>query len=385
MAITRRDLIGGIGALALAGIGPSRLARAQPAGGIAPAERAAMAEIATAFLKDQDVPGLAVVIANCGQVAYEAGFGFADRARAEKVVPTNLFRIASVSKVLTSVAVFTLIEKGHLTLADKVFGTGGVLGADYGTPPYKPFVEDITVEHLLTHTSGWQKDVPDPMFSHPGMNQAQLISWTIDNTPPTSPPGQTFFLSNFGYCVLGRVIEKVTRQKYDDYVRAAVLEPCGITGMRIAGNKRAERARGEVVYYAEGGADPYRQDVARTDSVGGWIATAGDLVRFAAHVETILKPATLATMTTPSSVSQRRHFVTGWSQFAKGWLISDGGNWWYNGTITGTSAILVRTKSCFSWAALANSRKNAPHQFAVVQALDKMMWEMVRAVKEWKA
>ena len=257
-----------------------------------------MADVAMAFLKDQGVPGLTVAIADCGQVVYEAGFGFADKARAEKVVPTNLFRIASVSKVLTSVAVFTLIEKSHLTLADKVFGADGVLGTDYGTPPYKLFVKDITIEHLLTHTSGWQKDVPDPMFSHPGMNQAQLISWTIDNTPPTTPPGETFFLSNFGYCVLGRVIEKVTRQKYDDYVRATVLEPCGITDMRIAGNTRAERAQGEVVYYAEGGADPYRQDVARTDSVGGWIATAGDLVRFATHIETVLKPATIVTMTT---------------------------------------------------------------------------------------
>jgi CubicO group peptidase (beta-lactamase class C family) len=188
--ITRRDLIGGIGALALAGGVPLRLAGAQPAATIAPAERAAMADVALAFLKDQGVPGLAVAIADCGQVVYEAGFGFADKARAEKVIPTNLFRIASVSKVLTSVAVFTLVEKGHLTLADKVFGTGGVLGTDYGTAPYKPFVEDISIEHLLTHTSGWQKDVPDPMFSHPGMNQAQLISWTIDNTPPTTPQGR---------------------------------------------------------------------------------------------------------------------------------------------------------------------------------------------------
>lgn len=119
--------------------------------------------------------------------------------------------------------------------------------------------------------------------------------------------------------------------------------------------------------------------------VGGWIATAGDLVRFATHLEAVLKPATIAMMTTPSSVSQRRHFVTGWSQFAKGWLISDGGDWWYNGRITGTSAILVRTKSCLSWAALANSRKNAPHQFDVVQALDKMMMDMVHAVKAWRA
>jgi CubicO group peptidase (beta-lactamase class C family) len=130
--------MGGVGALALAGGLPLRSADAQPAATIAPAERAAMADVATAFLKDQGVPGLAVAIADCGQVLYEAGFGFADKARAEKVVPANLFRIASVSKVLTSVAMFTLIEKSHLTLADKVFGTGGVLGTDYGTAPISP-------------------------------------------------------------------------------------------------------------------------------------------------------------------------------------------------------------------------------------------------------
>jgi hypothetical protein len=111
------------------------------------------------------------------------------------------------------------------------------------------------------------------------------------------------------------------------------------------------------------------------DSNGGWIATAGDLVRFAAHLEKILKPATIATMTTPSSVN--RHY-------AKGWEISNGGSWWHNGTTTGTSAILVRTKSCFSWAALANSSHNGPYQFKVVAALDRMMWDMVREVKGWK-
>ena len=375
MAVTRRGLIGGIAALALADVVPSRFACAQAAAEIAPAERAAMADIATAFLKGQSVPGLAVAIADCGQVLYEAGFGFADKARGEKVTPKNIFRIASISKPFTAAALFTLIEQGRLSLADKVFGAGAVLGTTYGTTPYKPFVEDITIDHLLTHTGGWQKDVPDPMFRHPQLNQAELISWVIDNAPPTVAPGTTPLMWNFGYTVLGRVIEKVSGQQYADYVRSAVLEPCGITDMRLGGKTRAERVGGEVVYYGEGGADPYRQDVARMDANGGWIGTAGDLVRFATHLETILKPATIVTMTTPWRANSR---------YARGWLISHDGNWWHNGTVTGTSGILVRTRSCFSWAALANSRKNAPHQFQVVQALDRMMWDMVRAVKGWK-
>jgi CubicO group peptidase (beta-lactamase class C family) len=374
MALTRRNLIGGIGALALADIVPSGFARTQ-SDEIAPAERAAMADIAAAFLKDNGVPGLAVVIANCGQVVYEAGFGFADKARGDKVKPTSIFRIASISKPLTSAAVFTLVEQGRLRLDDKVFGAGGVLGTQYGRKPYKPFLEDITIEHLLTHTGGWQKDAPDPMFRHLELIQSELISWVIDNTPPTTPPGETYFMSNFGYTLLGRVIEKVSGQKYADYVRSAVLAPCGVTGMRIAGNTRAERVRGEVVYYGEGGVDAYYNDVARMDANGGWIGTAGELVHFASHLETILRPDTIKTMMTPSLANPH---------VAKGWDISRAGHAWYNGTITGTSGILVRTTSCFSWAALANSRHNAPHQFEVVAALDKMVWHMAGAVKAWK-
>jgi hypothetical protein len=65
-----------------------------------------------------------------------------------------------------------------------------VLETDYGTPPYKPFIEDLTIEHLLTHTGGWPNDARDPMFSHPQMNLAELISWTIDNAPLTTMPGK---------------------------------------------------------------------------------------------------------------------------------------------------------------------------------------------------
>jgi CubicO group peptidase (beta-lactamase class C family) len=375
--ISRRALLGSAAALALVEVPQARLAAAQPASGeITGAERSTMAGIATVFLKEQGVPGLAVVIAHDGQVVYEAGFGLADKQMGEKVTPMHLFRIASISKPLTSVAVFTLIEQGRLKLVDKVFGAGGVLKTDYGEPPYHPFVEDLTIEHMLAHTGGWPKDAPDPMFFHPQLSLAELISWTIENTPPTTTPGKAYVYSNFGYCLLGRVIEKITKQNYDHYVRDAVLKRCGITDMRIAGNTLAERAAGEVVYYPQGDGDPYSLNVARMDSHGGWIAAAGDLVRFATHLETVLKPATIATMTTPSSANRF---------YAKGWSISGGGHWWHNGALAGASTILVRTKTGFSWAALANSRKGPPHQNDVVQALDKTVWNMVRAVEGWKA
>src|SRR6202000_170638 len=122
---------------------------------------------------------------------------------------------------------------------------------------------------------------PDPVRQNPEMTHRQLIAWTLEHMPLTTAPGQTFAYSNFGYCVLGRVIEKLTGQKYGPYVQQNLLARCGARGMRIAGNTLAQRAPGEVTYHAAFGfGNPYGMNVARMDSHGGWLATAADLVRF---------------------------------------------------------------------------------------------------------
>ena len=225
---------------------------------------------------------------------------------------TSLFRIASVTKPITSVTIFTLIEKGKLNLTDKVFGPSGIFGDKYGKPPYKQYVTDITVDNLLTHTSGgWPNDSTDPMFQHNCWDHDKLITWTIANLPLTYPPGQHWAYSNFGYCVLGRVIEQVTGQPYDTYVQANILAPCGITDMHIAGNTLHQRAPNEVVYYGQYDENPYNMNVTRMDSNGGWIASPSSLVQFLDHVNgfgnmpSLLKPETIRIMTTPSPVYPR--------------------------------------------------------------------------------
>src|SRR5262249_28869415 len=148
----------------------------------------------------------------------------------------------------------------------------GLLGLDL--PAASPEVANITLHHLLTHTGGgWSNKSNDPMFQNPGMNQANLIAWTVRNRPLESPPGQAYAYSNFGYCVLGRVIEKITGMSYVEAVTQRVLAPCGINDMQIAGNMSTERAANEVVYYGQNGEQPYKPNVRRMDSHGGWIAT----------------------------------------------------------------------------------------------------------------
>lgn len=339
-----------------------------------------MEAVVAAFMTAHSVPGMSVAVARDGRMVYEKGLGFADRAGREKVTPNHLFRIASVSKPITSATLFGLIERGRIHLEDLVFGPGGVLGNDYGAPPFKQHVGEIRLKHLMTHTGGgWTNDGRDPMFRNAGMNHRQLITWTLANAPLANAPGERYAYSNFGYCVLGRVIEKVTRRPYDEYVREETLKPCGISAMRVAGNTLAERVPGEVVYYGAGNEDPYGMNVRRMDSHGGWLATASDLVRFAIRVDgfsasrDILSDASIREMTTATSANP---------QYAKGWAVNGAHNWWHTGSLPGTTSIMVRTASGFCWAALANSREAGTN---TGDALDRMMWQMVRQVRSWKA
>ena len=314
-----------------------------------------MNAIVREFMERNEVPGLSVAVAKNDRIVYARGFGFAESASKQLVTVESRFRIASITKPITAVTILTLVEQRKLKLTDRVFGEAGVLGTTHGTPPYEAYVQQVTVEHLLAHTSGgWLNDAADPMFLNPEMEHASLISWTLDNQSLAHEPGTSYAYSNFGYCLLGRIIEKVTGRAYAAAVRQRVLRPCGITAMEIAGNTLVERQRDEVVYYGQEGDDPYEPPVRRMDSHGGWIASAVDLVRFAIHVDDfpqqpdILRQDTIRTMTTGSSANP---------DYALGWAVNSLGDWWHGGSLPGTSTILMRTAAGFCWAALTNTRR----------------------------
>src|SRR5882724_12154653 len=132
---------------------------------VSPSEHQAMQVVAENFMGRFDVPGLSVALARDGVLVYDETFGVASRESNEPFSTSSLFRIASVSKPITSVGIFTLVEKGKIGLQDRVFGPGAILGTEYGNRPYKPYVTEICVDHLLTHTAGgWPNDARDPMF-----------------------------------------------------------------------------------------------------------------------------------------------------------------------------------------------------------------------------
>jgi CubicO group peptidase (beta-lactamase class C family) len=344
-----------------------------------PEERDAISDVAYAYMAKFKIPGLSVAVAKDGEIVYAEGFGVVSPLMETRVNPSHLFRIASISKPITSVGIFTLVEQGRLSLADRMFGEHGIL-SEYQLPADDQFIGEITLDHLLTHTvGGWSNEKDDPMKLHLDMDHRHLIAWTLENMPLSQQPGTKYVYSNFGYCLLARVIEKITGQSYADYVRQSVLEPSQAQAMRIAGNSLQDRADGEVIYHRqEGDGQPYGMNVARMDANGGWLASPSDLVRFlnrvygTAQSAVILKPDTVSAMTTPSVVNPG---------YARGWFIT-GPNRWHAGSLPGTSAIMVQTPTGLCWAALANSRDR---QSASWRGLDIALWNMVRKVKAWEA
>lgn len=335
-------------------------------------ESEAIATIAKAFMDKFEVPALSVAFATGNHRVFSAAYGLADKDSGEKATPAHRFRIASVAKPVTAVAIFQLVEQGKLKLDDRVFGDGRWFDNDL-PPEIQAKLEDITIHHLLDHTSGgWANDRDDPMFMHPHLGHDELIDRTLRDQPLKHSPGTHYAYSNFGYCLLGRIIGKIRSKPYADSVAETIFKPSGITGMQIGGNTRGERAEREVVYYA--GDHPYEMNVRRMDSHGGWIASAEDLVKFLIHTEKadgLLKPGSLATMTTAPACHPG---------YACGWAVNDVGNRWHGGSLPGTSSIAVRTASGMSWAGLVNVRGQG-----IDLALDRMMWQMAKAVPAWKA
>ena len=328
-------------------------------------------EVATLMSK-YNVPGVSIAITKDGKLVYAKGYGFANNQTSEKVSTNSLFRIASLSKQVTSIAIMKLVQDGKLSLDATVFGTAGILGTQYGAQPYSANIDKITVRQLLQHTSGgWQNDNNDPMFTNPSLSANDLITWTLNNRPLNTAPGASYAYSNFGYCVLGRIIEKVSGKSYDSYVKTDILQPLGITNMQIGGNTEADIKTNEVKYYAQGGENPYIYNVTRMDAHGGWVATATDMVKLLVHADgfttkpDILSARNIQTMITPSSAN---------ANYALGFMVNASGNWWHTGSLPGTYTMLARTSGGFTWCILTNTRSGLS---SFGGDIDQLVWKAV--------
>jgi len=310
------------------------------------------------FMTQFGIPGLALALSRDGRTVYDRAFGTADLAASEPTEPYHRFRIASVSKSITSIAIQRLIEAGRLGLDDVVFGPGGLLEGDpklAGAAISDPRIAAITVRMLLEHAAGWDRDI-------------DCISGPATPYPWTGMP-------------------------YEEFVRSDVLEPLGIYDLHIGQSLLAAKQEREVEYHGQGYLTlssygtgewvPWEYGgfrVETMDAHGGWIATAGDLVRLLVAVDgfatkpDILAPASLARMTTPSAAN---------AYYAQAWAVNPYDNWWHTGSLDGSASEWVRTSGGFAWAILMNSRADGGDAF--FSALDQLGWTCVGAATGWPA
>jgi len=331
------------------------------------------------YMEQYAVPGASLAFMRGEHLLYAAAYGVACKSPKADVTEASLFRIASNSKAFTSAAIFTLIESGRLTLTDRVFGTKGILNQFSTNVSHRDWLESITIHHLLTHTAGgWKNGWNDPMYQKQEYGHQELIAFTLSSFPLQHPPGTQYAYSNFGYCVLGRIIEKLTGTPYAQYTLEHVISRAGIRDMRIA-NK--EPAPDEVHYYPNANdRSAYSFPIARMDSHGGWIATAIDqatfLGRLFAPFDTLDEPRlirgeSLKLMTTPTRANPH---------YGCGLFVNEDGTCWHDGSLAGTASVMVHTHSGLSWAAVVNASNYGSN---LGPDLDGLMQKMADSIPNW--
>lgn len=376
-------------------------------------------QIIRGLMLQYHIPGGAVAVVRDGKLVFAHGYGWADVEHEVKAEPDALFRVASLSKPITAVAILMLVQQGKLDLGDRAFDYLSDLPPPAGATE-DPLLHFITIEQLLQHSGGWDRDQSfDPMFrpqiaadavGAPAPASAETVIRYMRGQPLQFEPGSRYAYSNFGYAVLGRVIEHVTGTPYADWVQQNVLAPAGVLHMRQGHTRLADAAPGEVRYYAVPGQginarmtqsvfpgeglvpEPYGGFYLEAmDAHGGWVSSTIDYLRFLDAVDgraqppDILDPTTIQTMTSrPSPANQTWEGTAYW--YAMGWLVrpSNGdANWWHTGSLPGTTTLVVRAWNGLAWAAFFNARTEGTEGDAFVNNLDSSMWTASQAVTSW--
>lgn len=287
----------------------------------------------TGFMARIQAPAGTLAVGRDGETPCSRGYGWQDEESKLPTRPDVMMRIAGITKAFTQAAVRKLIRDGKLTPDTKVFPLLEIASATgrFGDPR----LADITVAHLLEHKAGWDRlSTFDPMFTYTAIGE--LLGLGRDPTPEeligymlTQPlqftPGAKSVPSNFGYCVLGRVIERVAQVPYITYIKDEICAPAGIEGVELGATRFGIRGDEEVWYPIPNGS----LNMEVRDSAGGLIASAPALCKF------------------------MEHYWLGSGEPRQG----NGQQWYYWGDFMGTTSLVMQTADGTNLAALFNNRQ----------------------------
>jgi CubicO group peptidase (beta-lactamase class C family) len=335
------------------------------------------------FMQERSIPNASAAISYQGRLVLARAYTWSDDSNEAVIQPDARFRIASISKPITAVAIMRLVQEGKLSLDDKVDQLIALVPAD--GQQADPRQADISVRHLLQHLGGWDRDVSfDGMFMDQPISEAFGIKLPVQiddvirfmsGQKLDHDPGSKYAYSNYGYCLLGRIIEKLSGLSYDDYVKQILLEPLGMQDTLLGTTLLEGRQAKEVAYFSDEEVpsvfDSSRPtvnfayggfNIENMDAHGGWISSAIDLVRFADSLDLaqegpILSHETIREMLAEPVIGKNEQGV----YYGCGWrvLLENGGyTIGHRGSLPGTLTHLTKRANGVTWSVLFNQRND---------------------------
>jgi|GEM_PF-2230840 len=311
----------------------------------------------------------ALAITKDGRLVYNRAFTYDDPG-VWKTQPHHRFRVASVSKPITAVATLKAVEMGLFDLDTTLGEIDGFDDSGWGASNVIP--NDVTIDMLLKHQGGWDRDL-DPMLDDVAIADELSIPLPIvfddiidatKDQPLLFLPGMGYEYSNFGYGLLGHVIELTSGQSYESFTRQYVLCPIGAGTMRLGRTSAQDRHPDEVNYedlmfrhYPSVMSDdrpyelrPYsRYNIDNMDAHGGWVATVEELARFVSDFTTM----TGSTLLTFDEIDYMFNENEQTNSYGAGWGRS-GSVRVHNGLLPGTWAWLIRMDNGVTLSAVFN-------------------------------
>ena len=268
------------------------------------------------ILSEQFKPGetgCAALVAKNGQVIYRKAFGMADLELNVPMQPEMVFRIGSITKQFTAIAILQLMEQGKLSLQDEITKF---------IPDYPMNGHSITIEHLLTHTSGIKSytDVPEfQKYMRTDMKPEEVID-LIKSNPMEFAPGTKWKYNNSGFFLLGYIIEKVSGQTYQEYLQENFFTPLGMTSSCYGDDSKIIKLRASG--YQPGSKGPVNADYMSMYlhyAAGSVMSTVDDLYKWhrAVHSYMLVEKETLEMAHTPYRLSDGKSTGYGY-----GWFLS---------------------------------------------------------------
>lgn len=266
----------------------------------APVDPVALARTLDAMVASRfkgDGPGVAALVVKDGQPVLRKGYGLANVELGVPVRPEHVFRIGSTTKMFTATAVMVLVDEGRIALDAPV--------SRY-LPDAPPQWDKVTIEHLLTHTSG----LPNLTLDSGYWRTTARLEHTLDELvapartrPLLSAPGTTFAYNNTGYHVLAQVVEKVSGQEFFAFVDRRIVQPLGLKHTGPGDDKLL--IPGLVTGCRAGPTPAIPLANSNLHAAGGMVSTVDDLAVFITALQAgrIVSPAGVKRMNTPYVLS----------------------------------------------------------------------------------